>query len=398
VSPVRPTRRGVLVIAGAALSYLVGWAFGTRELAALALALALAVGLAFASVWSARRDPRSMSRRLPPRALAGRPLQASVVVEPPPRLVSVTLVERCRGLGDPSSLLRPVEQRLEGAWRVERPARGRYQLEPELVLEDVLGLVRTRVQLPSFGRVRVEPELVELGAPRALAFAQRDGTRHAFASNAGDGLAGVRDHEVGESLRRVHWRTTARRGRLTVRELEDHPLEELHVLLDAAAQPSAGGARSPAFERAVQVAGSLALHAARCGIAVSFESHGRHALRVAVASGTSAGLLDALCTVEADGTSPLALQLAGISGSRICVVTSDLGPDVVERLRGLRARRRGVAVVALDAGAWSGGAGALDAPAAALARAGVAVVGVGRDDDIASRLAPLVASGVARAG
>lgn len=398
MSAVRPTRRGALVIAGAALSYVVGWAFGTRELAALALALAFAVGLAFASVSFARRVHWSMSRRLPPRALAGRPLEASVVVEPHPRLVSATLVDRCRGLGDPSCLLHPVEHRLEGVWRVERPARGRYELAPELLLEDVLGLVRTRVPLASPRRVRVEPELVKLGAPRALAFVQRDGTRHAFASSAGDGLAGVRDHEVGESLRRVHWRTTARRGRLTVRELEDHPLEELHVLLDAAAQPSAGAARPPAFERAVQVAGSLALHAARCGIAVSFESHGRREVRVDVASGTSAGLLDALCTVEADGSAPLATQLRGSSGSRICVVTSDLGSDVVERLRGLRARRRGVAVVALDAGSWSSQAGSLDAPAAALARAGVAVVVVGRDDDIVLRLAPLIATGVTRAG
>jgi len=330
--------------------------------------------------------------------VAGQPLQAWIALEPASRLVSATLVERCRGLGDPSSILQSAGHRLEGVWRVERPARGRYQLEPELVLEDVLGLVRTRVPLASGGRVRVEPELVELGVPRALAFAQRDGTRHAFASNAGDGLAGVRDHEVGESLRRVHWRTTARRGRLTVRELEDHPREELHVLLDAAAQSSAGGVRSPAFERAVQVAGSLALHAARSGIAVSFESHGRHEVRVAVASGTSAGLLDALCAVEADGSSPLAMQLRGISGSRICVVTCDLGADVVERVRALRARRRSVALVAVDAGSWSSEASALDASAAALMRAGVAVVVLGRDDDLASCLAPLVASGVVRAG
>jgi uncharacterized protein (DUF58 family) len=397
VSPLRPTRRGALVIAGAALSYVVGWAFGTRELAALALALALAVALAFASVWLARRTPRHMSRRLPPRAVAGRQLEASVVVEPSPRLVAATLVERCRGLGDPSAPLQPVEHRLEGVWRVERPVRGRYQLEPELVLEDVLGLVRTRVPLGSGGRVRVEPEIVELAAPRAPAFARRDGTRHALASNAGGGLAGVRDHEVGESLRRVHWRTTARRGRLTVRELEEHPREELQVLLDAAAQALVGGGRPPAFEYAVTVAGSLALHAARCGISASFESHGRHEHRVAVASGTSAGLLDALCTVEADGSSPLATQLGGVTAARICVVTSDLGPDVVERVRALRARRRAVAVVAIDAGSWSGEPGALDAPAAGLARVGVEMVVLQRGDDLVRRLSRLVTSGVAGA-
>jgi uncharacterized protein (DUF58 family) len=396
VTGVRPTGRGLLVIAGAAICYTVGWAFGTRELAVLALVLALSVVLAAAGVWLARRTPRQMLRRLPPRASAGQPLEAEVQIGPVPRLVSAALVERCRGLGDPSALLAQREHRLEGIWRVDDPPRGRFRLEPELVLEDVLGLVRARVPLAAPARVRVEPVLVELGPARSRAFAQRDGTRHAFASNAGDGLAGVRDHEVGESLRRVHWRTTARRGRLTVRELEEHPREQLHVLLDAAAR---GGAalRSPAFERAVQAAGSLAVHAARCGIAVSFESRGSHEQRVEVTSGRSAALVDALSSVEADGRSPLAEQLARPPAGRLCVVTSDLGPVVVERLRGLRARRRPVTVVAIDAASWDGVGGTLDANAAVLARAGIDVVVVGRDDDLARRLSPLIANGVAGA-
>jgi uncharacterized protein (DUF58 family) len=385
------------VLGGAAAAYLVGWAFGTRELAALALALAASVALAFGSVLVARRTPRRLIRRLPPRAVAGEPLEVSVRVEPPTRLAAATLIDRCSGLGSPAASLRVGGDGLEGVWQVERPLRGRYELEPELVLEDVLGLVRSRAALPFPARLRVEPQLVELGAPRARAFAQRDGTRRAFAANAGDGLAGVRDHEVGESLRRVHWRTTARRGRLTVRELEEHPREELHLVLDAALQHAAGPVRPPAFERAVQCAGSLALHAARAGVSVTFESRGRHGLRVAVARGSAAALFDALCTVEADGSEPLAAQLARASSPRLCVVTSDLGPAVVERLRAVRARRRAVAVVAVDAGSWSGEPGALDAPAALLSRSGVEVVVVGRDDDLARHLAPLVSSGVAGA-
>ena len=54
-----------------------------------------------------------------------------------------------------------------------------------------------------------------------------------------------------------------------MRELEDHPREELHVLLDAVRQGADDGTRSLAFERAVQAAGSLALHAARCGVSHS---------------------------------------------------------------------------------------------------------------------------------
>jgi hypothetical protein len=155
--------------------------------------------------------------------------------------------------------------------------------------------------------------------------------------------------------------------------------------------------RPPAFERAVQCAGSLALHAARSGAAVAFESRGRHGQRVAVSRGSMAALFDALCTVEADGSEPLASQLARAPGSRLCIVTSDLGPAVVERLRALRARRRAVAVVAIDRGSWSGEAGGLAAAATLLARSGVEVVVVGRDDDLQQRLQPLLSSGVAGA-
>jgi uncharacterized protein (DUF58 family) len=394
VSRVRPTRRGVLVLAGAAIAYLVGWAFGTRELAVLALALALAVVLAGASVWFASRSAPRMLRRLPPRAVAGEVVEASIRIDLAPRLVSAVVVDRSAELGDPVAPLMQAEGGLEGTWRVAEPARGRYLLAPELVLEDVLGLARTSLPLAAAGRLRVEPRLVELGGARTLTLAQRDGARHAFASNAGDGLAGVRDHEVGESLRRVHWRTTARRGRLTVRELEDHPREELHVLLDAAQQGPGQGARARAFECAVRAAGSLAAHAARGGISVSFESHGAHEQRVAVAAGTRAALLDALCSVEADGTVPLAAQLARTGGGRLCVVTSDLGPAVVERLRALHVRRRPVAVVAIDRASFGEPPSAFEEGVATLVRAGVDVAVVRQDDDLAHALAPILARGV----
>jgi uncharacterized protein (DUF58 family) len=398
VRSVRPTGRGALVLAGAVIAYLAGWAFGTHELAALALALALAVPVAVVTVSRARRVEVRLVRQLPARTTEGHPVEASILVEPALRLVSAAIVERCAGLGDPTARLRHVPGGLVGHWTVDRPERGRYRLAPELVLEDALGLVRSRIPLDAAGLLRVEPQLVELGAQRSRPLALRDGTRHALRASVGDELAGVRDHEVGESLRRVHWRTTARRGRLTVREVEDHPREELLVLLDATSPGPGAAARSPAFECAVRAAGSLAVHAARSGIALSFESRGRHPVRVEVTPGASiSGLLDALCSVESDGASPLAPLLTRSIGSRLCVVTSDLGPAVVERLRALQARRRPVAVVAIDAASWAGDGGVLDASAAVLARTGIEVVVVGRDDDLAERLAPLAAKGVAGA-
>ena len=46
-------------------------------------------------------------------------------------------------------------------------------------------------------------------------------------------LHSVRDYVEGDSLRKVHWRSTARRGRLMVKELEDSPRDDVAVVLDA---------------------------------------------------------------------------------------------------------------------------------------------------------------------
>src|SRR5205085_12338160 len=79
---------------------------------------------------------------------------------------------------------------------------------------------------------------------------QRGARRPLLRRPAGFDLHSVREQAEGESLRAVHWPSTARRGRLMVKELEDAPRDELAVLLDCA---GAG----EAFEVAVRCAGSV---------------------------------------------------------------------------------------------------------------------------------------------
>ena len=61
----------------------------------------------------------------------------------------------------------------------------------------------------------------------------QSGGRVLLRRTAGFDLHSVREYEQGESLRKVHWPTTARRGTLMVKELEDMPHDEVAVLLDA---------------------------------------------------------------------------------------------------------------------------------------------------------------------
>jgi uncharacterized protein (DUF58 family) len=65
---------------------------------------------------------------------------------------------------------------------------------------------------------------------------------------------GLREYEVGDDLRRVHWRSTARTGELMLRQ-DEMPWESRStILLDT--RPSTHSGES--FERAVEIAASLA--------------------------------------------------------------------------------------------------------------------------------------------
>ncbi len=84
--------------------------------------------------------------------------------------------------------------------------------------------------LPRFTSLRSRPLLREL---EASVTAPRAGY--------GNEVFGVRPYQPGDPLRRIHWRTTARRGELIVREFEPPGVQNLGIFLDPdpPEQPSA---------------------------------------------------------------------------------------------------------------------------------------------------------------
>jgi hypothetical protein len=54
----------------------------------------------------------------------------------------------------------------------------------------------------------------------------------------GNELFGIREYRAGDSLRRIHWRSSARHGELVVREYEPPGIQSLSIILDPA-PPSA---------------------------------------------------------------------------------------------------------------------------------------------------------------
>lgn len=116
----------------------------------------------------------------------------------------------------------------------------------------------------------------------------------------------LRDYVPGDDRRSIHWRTTARVGRLMVRQFEE--TMRSHLLLVLSLRPE-DYASDDDFELAVSVAGSLGQSAVAEERQVSV-----HTSTGLLEFPSGPGLLDALCRVERlPGSAPLPAQAARAS-------------------------------------------------------------------------------------
>ena len=177
---------------------------------------------------------------------------------------------------------------------------------------------------------------------------------------AGFDLHSVREYSQGESLRRVHWPTTARTGQLMVKELEDSPLDAAAVLLDCDPAGDVGAPPDSSFDAAVRAAGSVLRHYALRGRRALLVTTGRACVSQPVASldGDFSVALGALAAAEADALCALPPwlrqgQLRNAPAGELVVVTTNLEPAAVEAIRGA-ATGRLVSVVWVDAPSFAG--------------------------------------------
>jgi uncharacterized protein (DUF58 family) len=75
-----------------------------------------------------------------------------------------------------------------------------------------------------------------------------------------------RAYRDGDELRKVHWRSTARRGELMVRREEQRWRNRAVLLLDTRAGAHTGSGAGSSFEFAVSAVASIGVHLARAGL------------------------------------------------------------------------------------------------------------------------------------
>ena len=253
------------------LGFVLGGAM-LREINLLLLFAGLLAAPLLANGILAKRALRKLTvrRRSPELISAGDELTVSLSVEPRGTRVTAQWLTVRDTLLRESSAERPepivanVDVPVKSAavparttYRGRLVRRGRYQFGPlKIATTYPFGLVRRTLAVEQSGTVLVCPRLGRLSYRWAQWQQEtwRGGDRAQGRQGVEGEFFGLRDWRPGDNRRTVHWRTTARRGNLIVRQFEQQNSRDLVLLLDLWQPQSPTAAQRDAVERAVSFA------------------------------------------------------------------------------------------------------------------------------------------------
>ena len=270
--------------------------------------------------------------------------------------------------------------------RVRLTKRGVFPLGPTVMATgDLFGLFPNERDISEKDSLLVYPMMVDVRGfpnppgllPGGEALRRRT---HQITPNA----AGVREYTTGDPLNRIHWLSTARRGRLIVKEFELDPLADVWIFLDAASNVQAelphaqidiyakdfwshsGKIPLPPSteEYGISISASLVRDYLRRGRAVGLAAAGQHLTLISPdRGGRQLGkILEALALTQADGSLPLRALIETqvkhmVRGSTVVLITPSTSNEVA--LIGDFLLQRGLKpiVVLIDASTFDGPTG-----------------------------------------
>jgi uncharacterized protein (DUF58 family) len=338
------TTRGRSFLAAGGAAALCALVLNQRDLLRVALLLA-ALPLACAVTLARSRYRLSLTRTVTPtRVTAGSIARVRLELANLTRLSTRPLLAEDRvpyALGAPP---RFVLDRLPGGrtaavtYSLRSEVRGRYAVGPlRLRLADPFGLCELTRSFTATDSLVVVPRVWPLGAVAAGGMWAGTGeslTRNVAASGEDD--VATREYREGDDLRRVHWRSTARRGELMVRREEQPRQMRASVLLDC--RPSAHRGEGPAssFEWAVSAAASAAAQLANDGYAIRILTDDRAPSWTAPMLAAGGTLLDQLAVVstgsDRDLESALSLLLRTGGDGLVVAVLGEVDDDAARSL------------------------------------------------------------------
>lgn len=327
------TPLGWLLLAIAVFAVIPAWLFGWLELRALWVVAVVVLGFAAISVLGRREHEVSFDLERP-RVQAGDTVAGRVLVRPrgAKRSAPATLeflVDREVASFRVPELRSPRVH--EEVFAIPTTRRGVIELGPvrSVQADPLYALSREKI-LSDVTQLYVHPRVISVGVGAIGFLRDVEGIATSNLSSSDVSFHALREYIPGDDRRSVHWRTTARVGKLMVRQFEETLRAHLLIMMST----RAGDYETEEdFELAVSVAGSLGASALREERQVTF-----HTSTEALRFPDAIGLLDRLAGVElvedALTLRQVAARHAGIPGLSVAAVIS--GTPSVGELRGIQ--------------------------------------------------------------
>ena len=287
--------------------------------------------------------------------------------------------------------------------RVHFRRRGRYTLGAlDVKMADPLGIFPAGRRLGEPREVVVYPATLELPHFQALPRLEPGMNRRRWlASETGPGASRVREYTSGDSLRHIHWPTTAHTGELMVKEFDpdraSYAFKNIWIVPDMGRGACLGEGDETTVEYTITIAASLAKKYLDGGKHVGMVAAGEPPCLFLPATGEHQldQMLRSLALMNASGGSSIADLLADEAdrfdeGSSLIVIMPSHRPAISTPLRRIVDRGGMVSVILLDSESFGGvsetaGAGA-DRIARSLLAGGIQTYIVSRGDRLAEAL------------
>ncbi|MFF1606734.1 DUF58 domain-containing protein [Amycolatopsis sp. NPDC058278] len=302
----------------------------------------------------------------------------------------------------------PHDRRVALRYPLQPVLRGIQQVGPlRATITDPFGLCEFERELIGHSRLVVVPRVVPLwGLPSGAGIGVGDDGTVRLHAGQGEPDVIVRQYRQGDDLRKVHWRSTARRDEIMVR-VEERPWRGgTTVLLDHRAAAHHGAGPAASLEWAVAFAASAALHLRRSGHRVRLVSE--HGVTLADTPGEGGDhydhvVLDALAALQPAHQRDITLAGDPAEGQELIAVLGTVSTEAVHELTQYRPRGIRSLAVLLDTPTWSAGvsapeqrAAATEDSAALLRAAGWGVIVAGPGSPMPQVWAELCRSGARR--
>lgn len=282
-----PTRQGWTIAVGAIAALVIGRVFGIVELFIIGAGLGIAVLVAVLVV-RVHQPQLAITRWAHPSVLTvGDTGRVDLLIENRATIRSprVDLTEPVGTSNTAHMTIAPLRagDHLTAGYRVPASRRGVLEVGPALLeRRDLLGLASLERIAVGATELTVAPQTFELPMP-ALGHGVLGRHLLALSQRVGPGeFHSLRDYVVGDEPRSIHWRASARSEELKVRQHEAQGVRRCIIVLDrdGDAYPApVTDADADVFERAITIAGSLAISADRVGLTTRFVTGGGIDLR-----------------------------------------------------------------------------------------------------------------------